>query len=242
MNKGLSPRAQKLLSVSAQGIAKKRGSGQLTPEHVLLGMISDADSLGFEILLYLNINILMLQLALEQAVPQGNALAPNQEAAPSRRLRTLIDIAAVESRIARKDYIGTEHLLLALLEQEDGVIPPLVERIGLKVSTLIQQVEDLLATYPRITGNAQISFSPEAQKIIAKAEKEVSALKDEYLSTEHLFLAIAQSDGRCGTLLKNNGITKDSILSALKAVRGNQRVTNQDPEAKCNLQINIVKI
>ena len=56
MNKGLSPRAQKLLSVSAQGIAKKRGSGQLTPEHVLLGMISDADSLGFEILLYLNIN------------------------------------------------------------------------------------------------------------------------------------------------------------------------------------------
>ena len=127
--------------------------------------------------------------------------------------------------------IGTEHLLLALLEQEDGVIPPLVERIGLKVSTLIQQVEDLLATYPRITGNAQISFSPEAQKIIAKAEKEVSALKDESLSTEHLFLAIAQSDGRCGTLLKNNGITKDSILSALKAVRGNQRVTNQDPEA-----------
>ena len=127
--------------------------------------------------------------------------------------------------------IGTEHLLLALLEQEDGVIPPLVERIGLKVSTLIQQVEDLLATYPRITGNAQVSFSPELQKILAKAEKEVTSLKDEYLSTEHLFLAIAQSDSRCGNLLRNNGITKDSILSALKAVRGNQRVTNQDPEA-----------
>ena len=127
--------------------------------------------------------------------------------------------------------IGTEHLLLALLEQEDGVIPPLVERIGLKVSTLIQQVEDLLATYPRITGNAQVSFSPELQKIVAKAEKEVTLLKDEYLSTEHLFLAIAQSDSRCGNLLRNNGITKDSILSALKAVRGNQRVTNQDPEA-----------
>lgn len=127
--------------------------------------------------------------------------------------------------------IGTEHLLLALLEQEDGVIPPLVERIGLKVSSLIQQVEDLLATYPRITGNAQVSFSPELQKIVAKAEKEVTLLKDEYLSTEHLFLAIAQSDSRCGNLLRNNGITKDSILSALKAVRGNQRVTNQDPEA-----------
>ena len=127
--------------------------------------------------------------------------------------------------------IGTEHLLLALLEQEDGVIPPLVERIGLKVSTLIQQVEDLLETYPRITGNAQVSFSPELSKILAKAEKEVTSLKDEYLSTEHLFLAIAQSDSRCGNLLRNNGITKDSILSALKAVRGNQRVTNQDPEA-----------
>ena len=127
--------------------------------------------------------------------------------------------------------IGTEHLLLALLQQEDGVVPPLVERIGVKVNTLIDKVNTLLDSYPKITGNAQIGFSSETQKVIAKAEKEVSVLKDEYLSTEHMFLAISQSDGRCGDLLRDNGITHDAILSALKAIRGNQRVTSQDPEA-----------
>ena len=166
MNKGLSPRAQKLLSVSAQGIAKKRGSGQLTPEHVLLGMISDADSLGFEILLYLNINILMLQLALEQAVPQGNALAPNQEAAPSRRLRTLIDIAAVESRIARKDYIGTEHLLLATLREENSVAARFFSAIPVTVDA-VRQAADAVSIRFRSSATAQakekeryISISP----------------------------------------------------------------------------------
>ncbi|MCR5698592.1 MAG: ATP-dependent chaperone ClpB [Treponemataceae bacterium] len=127
--------------------------------------------------------------------------------------------------------IGTEHLLLALLRQQDGVIPPLVERIGVNLNSLISQVEDLLSKYPRVTGNAQVNFSPELQKIVAKAENEVAALKDEYLSTEHLFLAMAQSSGKAGELLKNNGITKNEILKALKAVRGNQRVTTQDPEA-----------
>ncbi|MCM1320643.1 MAG: ATP-dependent chaperone ClpB [Bacteroides sp.] len=128
--------------------------------------------------------------------------------------------------------IGTEHMLKALLEQEGGVVPPLVERIGVNPRLLLTEIDDLLSRCPRITGsNAQISFSPEAQKILANAEKEVSALKDEYLSTEHFFLAAAQSDGRCGELLKRNGITRNTILEALKAVRGNQRVTNQDPEA-----------
>ena len=127
--------------------------------------------------------------------------------------------------------IGTEHLLLALLRQQDGVIPPLVERIGVNLNSLISQVEDLLSKYPRVTGNAQVNFSPELQKIVAKAENEVAALKDEYLSTEHLFLAMAQSTGKVGELLKNNGITKNEIIKALKAVRGNQRVTSQDPES-----------
>nr|MCR4791100.1 ATP-dependent chaperone ClpB [Treponemataceae bacterium] len=127
--------------------------------------------------------------------------------------------------------IGTEHLLLALLRQSDGVIPPLVERIGVNPSSLENQVSDLVKQCPRISGNAQVNFSPELQKIVAKAENEVEALKDEYLSTEHFLLAMAQSDGRVGELLKRNGITKKTIMEALKAVRGNNRVTSQDPES-----------
>ncbi|MBP7478848.1 MAG: ATP-dependent chaperone ClpB [Spirochaetaceae bacterium] len=142
-------------------------------------------------------------------------------------------IQAANSIAQQEDHseIGTEHLLLALLEQEDGVVPPLIERIGVNLDRLKDQVEELLDTYPRVTGGAQIHFSNEASKVIAKAEKETASLKDEYLSTEHILLAIAQSDGRCGALLKKEGITRDSIFQALKAVRGNQRVTNQDPEA-----------
>jgi len=141
MNKGLSPRLQRLLSFSASNIAKKRGSAQLQPEHVLLAIISDADSLGFEILLYLNINVLMLQLALEQAVPQGNSLTPNQEPIPSRRLRTLLDIASVESRISRKNYIGTEHILLATLREENSVAQRFFSVIPVTLDAVRQAAE-----------------------------------------------------------------------------------------------------
>ncbi len=131
------------------------------------------------------------------------------------------------------DYseVGTEHILFALLEQKDGIVPPLVEKIGISVSTLKNDVKNLLDMYPRVTGNAQVSFSLQASKVLAKAEKVASSLKDEFLSTEHIFIAIAESDGRCGELLKKYGITKNTIMEALKSVRGNQRVTNQDPEA-----------
>ena len=127
--------------------------------------------------------------------------------------------------------VGTEHLLYALLAQKDGIVPPLVERIGGSVSHLIEETQHLLDTYPRIQGGAQIALSSEAAKILAMASKEAGNLKDEYLSTEHIFLAIADSDSKSGKLLKNNGITRKTILEGLKAVRGNQRVTSQDPEA-----------
>ena len=131
------------------------------------------------------------------------------------------------------DYseVGTEHILYALLEQKDGIVPPLVEKIGVSVSTLKNDVKNLLDMYPRVTGNAQVSFSLQASKVLAKAEKVAASLKDEFLSTEHIFIAIAESDGRCGELLKKYGITKNVIMEALKSVRGNQRVTNQDPES-----------
>jgi ATP-dependent Clp protease ATP-binding subunit ClpB len=127
---------------------------------------------------------------------------------------------------------ATEHLLYALLTQKDGIIPPLVERIGVAPDVLLSDVQASLDTFPKIHGNIQVSFSPEAAQVLAKAEKELAALKDEYLSTEHIFLAIAESDGKCGALLKKHGITRGAILDALKSIRGNQRVTNQDPEAQ----------
>ncbi|WP_314743119.1 ATP-dependent chaperone ClpB [Treponema lecithinolyticum] len=133
----------------------------------------------------------------------------------------------------QKDHseIGTEHVLYALLIQEGGIVAPIVERIGADPAQLTGQVQTLLDRYPVVHGNVQMGLSAEFSKILAKAEQEASALKDEYLSVEHILLAIVSSDGGCASLLKQNGITRSSVLEALKAVRGNQRVTNQDPEA-----------
>ena len=147
------------------------------------------------------------------------------------KMQDALQSASVIAQQNDHSEIGTPHILLSLLQQKDGIIPPLTERIGVPVQQLINDVLELVNGYPRITGNAQISLSSEAQKILAKAEKEAAALKDEYLSTEHVFIAIADSDSRCGDLLTKHGINRKSILEALKSVRGNQRITNQDPEA-----------
>ena len=139
------------------------------------------------------------------------------------------------SSIANKNdnsEIGAEHVLQALLEQKDGLIAPIVERIGIQVPELLNKTRELVRSNPKVSGNANLYLSSEMQKILAKAENEMNALKDQFLSTEHLLLAMTQSDGRVASMLKSIGIDHKSIIEALKSVRGNQTVDSQDPEAK----------
>lgn len=128
--------------------------------------------------------------------------------------------------------IGLEHLLIALLEQKDGLVKPIVERIGVSAGDLDSAAKNLLASYPKVTGNVQIGLSSAAQKVLAKAEKEMNSLKDQYLSVEHILLAMSESEDRTGELLRKYGVTREAILESLKAVRGNQTVDSQDPESK----------
>ena len=128
--------------------------------------------------------------------------------------------------------IGLEHLLSALLNQQDGIVVPIVEHIGVGSASLKNQVENLLSQYPKVTGNVQVRFSSETEKTIAKAESEMSKLKDKFLSCEHILLSMTKSDGRVGELLRKNGITYESVMESLKSVRGNQTVDSQDPESK----------
>lgn len=139
------------------------------------------------------------------------------------------------SALAQKNdhsEIGLEHILSALLNQQDGIVVPIIERVGVNVQSLQKQVDDLLDEYPKVTGNAQMSLSNEAQKVLAKAENEMAKLKDQYLSCEHILLSMTKSDSRVGELLNKNGLTYDAVLEALKSVRGNQTVDSQDPESK----------
>lgn len=145
-----------------------------------------------------------------------------------------MDALQEASSIARQNdhsEIGNEHILIALLEQKDGMIPPLVERIGMDAAALAGEARRLLSGFPRVSGNANITFSNQAQRTIAKAESEMSSLKDEFISTEHLLLAMTQNDDHASELLKKGGITRDAILSALKDLRAGAKVDSADPES-----------
>ena len=139
------------------------------------------------------------------------------------------------SSIANKNdnsEIGTAHILQALLEQEDGLIVPIVERIGVPSTELLKKIKDIILTYPKVSGAAQLYLSSDAQKVLAKAENEMSALHDQFLSTEHLLLAMTVVQNSVSDVLSRCGINHEAIIEALKSVRGNQTVDSQDPESK----------
>ncbi|MGD0726042.1 MAG: ATP-dependent chaperone ClpB [Spirochaetia bacterium] len=129
--------------------------------------------------------------------------------------------------------LDVEHLLLALLEQKDGVILPLLDRIGADAGEIAGAVKEALGRKPKVHGDAaQLSMSPQLSKVLNKAEQEADGLKDEFTSTEHLLLAMLETEGSAREILRSRGVTRDATLEALRSVRGNQRVTDQNPEAR----------
>ncbi|MDB5174910.1 MAG: ATP-dependent chaperone ClpB, partial [Phycisphaerales bacterium] len=123
------------------------------------------------------------------------------------------------------------HLLAALLAEREGVVHPLLQKLGANVAAIAQQVESELERLPRATGT-QLGISRTTQDILNTAQKDADRLKDEYVSTEHLLLALAQARSEAQQILASNGVTHKALLNALKDVRGGQRVTDQNPEEK----------
>ncbi|MDD5728216.1 MAG: ATP-dependent chaperone ClpB [Victivallales bacterium] len=124
------------------------------------------------------------------------------------------------------------HLLYALLHQEDGLISSLLRKMGVGIPGIINAAEQALKAVPAVTGSgaSQVYQSREFSELLLDAGKEAEKMKDDYVSVEHFFLALLKS-GKCAEILKNAGVTLDKTLNALKAVRGSQRVTSEDPEA-----------
>jgi ATP-dependent Clp protease ATP-binding subunit ClpB len=129
--------------------------------------------------------------------------------------------------------IEGEHLLLALLRQSDGVVPLIVQGLGLQPGMLAQQVERELAGKAKVYGGAaQVGLSRELQKTLDRAVKIAGEMRDDFCSTEHLLLALTEDRaGNVARLVQNFGLTKDAILRALASIRGSQRVTSQTPES-----------
>jgi ATP-dependent Clp protease ATP-binding subunit ClpB len=124
------------------------------------------------------------------------------------------------------------HLLEALVAQTDGVVPPLLARLGIRTEALTQEIEREIARLPKVQGFAQQHLGKPLNNVLERAFDETERFKDEYVSTEHLFLALAGEErDPAGQLLKRQGATHEAILQALTGVRGSQRVTSQNPEA-----------
>ena len=134
----------------------------------------------------------------------------------------------------RHPQIEPEHLLKALIEQEGGVVPSLLERMGVDARAVLSSVHQALAARPRATGaGLQIGISRELADILEEAEEIAKAMRDEYTSTEHLLMAMAQPKaGAVRELLARHGIDYNAIMQGLAAVRGSQRVTSPTPEAQ----------
>jgi ATP-dependent Clp protease ATP-binding subunit ClpB len=123
------------------------------------------------------------------------------------------------------------HLLAALIAEDEGVVRPLLQKLGANVDRINSIITSELDRLPRATGT-QLNIARSTQDVFSQAEKEADRLKDEYTSTEHLMLALAQVKSEAKEILSVNAVNHDAILAALKDVRGGQRVTDQNPEEK----------
>jgi ATP-dependent Clp protease ATP-binding subunit ClpB len=149
-------------------------------------------------------------------------------------IKTQEALSAAHESAARRENSAIEplHLLLALLEQEGGLAAPLVQKVGTTVDQLRQRAETAIAKLPRVSGaTSQLSISSALNRTLSAAQREADNMKDDFVATEHLLLAMAGDKGdEAGRILAESGINREALLAALKEVRGNERVTDQNAE------------
>ena len=134
-----------------------------------------------------------------------------------------------------QQQVDCEHVLFALLADSQGLVPNLLSKTGVRVPALSARVESLMDSKPRVSGDVEygkVYITQALERVLVAAEETAGKMKDEYLSVEHILLALVRSGGPVAEALKEAGAEEGRILAALKAVRGNQRVTSDDPEGQ----------
>jgi len=150
-------------------------------------------------------------------------------------LKSQAALSAAQQQAAARNHqsIEPEHVLFALLSDPEGVVYPLLHRLGVAPKTLRDQVDAALDRLPRVYApGGEVRISPPTALVLEAAGREAEALTDEYISTEHLVLGMLDGDSTAARLLREAGLTRDAVLAALADVRGRQRVTDQNPEEK----------
>src|SRR5438067_5047741 len=150
----------------------------------------------------------------------------------TRKTGEALQSAQALAREQNHSQVTPEHLLAALVSQPEGVVLPVLERVGVPAKTVRDRVEEALQGLPKVYGQTaqQAQLSQDAYRILEAADEERTGLDDDYLSTEHVLLAMTEVTGGVGDLLRGLGVTHDAVLAALKDVRGSHRVTSENPE------------
>jgi len=149
---------------------------------------------------------------------------------------TLKGQEAIESAVAMAErlqhqQVEPEHLLATLLEQPEGVTRPMLGKIGANTQAVLAEVEAALKKLPQVSGASQRYFSPRTNDVFNKSQKEADGFKDEYVSTEHLLLAMAaEKSGEAGRILRSHGVSREALLKAIEGMRAGARITTQNAE------------
>ncbi len=148
------------------------------------------------------------------------------------KMQNAIEEAVKTAENAGHSEVVPAHMILALLEQKDGVLRPLLEKLGVSAESVREAMEEVTRKLPKAFGSTQKTFSRSMARILGACEKTAGDFKDEYVSAEHFLIALLTDECEEKDALVRLGVTKDDVLEALKTIRGNQRITSQDPEAQ----------
>ncbi|MDT4898400.1 MAG: ATP-dependent Clp protease ATP-binding subunit ClpB [Acidobacteriota bacterium] len=130
----------------------------------------------------------------------------------------------------QNQQVEPEHVLFAMLEQPEGIVRPVLGKLGANVQVVLNDVQAAVARFPRVQGGQQY-FSPRLSQVFTASEKKAKEMQDEYISTEHLLLAIvAEKDGEAGKILRQHGVNHDDLLKVIEQTRGGSRITDQNAE------------
>jgi ATP-dependent Clp protease ATP-binding subunit ClpB len=142
--------------------------------------------------------------------------------------------AGEEARRRGNPVVNDAHLIFVLLQQSEGVVQPLLQKAGVNVTRLLEEVERELERFPKQEGGgSEPTFSRELHRVFDRAESDARKMGDAYASTEHLLLALVEEKGTAArTLVTAQGVSADDLRQALQEVRGSHRVTDQSPEGK----------
>lgn len=144
-----------------------------------------------------------------------------------------LQLAQTKAEELRNQEMKPEHLLWAFLSQEDNIVNSILDKIGVNSSNMRSELETILDRIPKVEGGTEVYLSSSLRQIMNVAQKEADKLKDEYISTEHLFLALLKEGASdASRIMKENGVSEDFIIKALADIRGTQRITDPQPESK----------